>query len=137
VFKVLISDFPPILIAKELSKEYGIDQFMRPLLEASGAKIASTPDGEEINVDRAGASEAVQKGDQKDADTPQESENGSVVEETDKQDLTVADVAGMKRRIEELEDQISWDRKKYRGMVTVAVGLAAASVIPQVLPYFS
>lgn len=122
------------LIAKELSKEYGIDQFMRPLLEASSVKLASAAaDGEEIVVDR-----AVLEGSalQKDGDTPQESEDGSVMDEMT-EDANVTDVAGMKRRIEELEQQISRDRKKYRGMVTVAVGLAAASVIPQVLPFFS
>lgn len=122
-------------IAKELSKEYGIDQFMRPLLEVSSAKLASAAaDGEEIVVDRVVTSEGTTL--QKDVDALQDFEDGSVMEETT-EDVNVTDVAGMKRRIEELEEQISWDRKKYRGMVTVAVGLAAASVIPQVLPYFS
>ncbi|KAG0000227.1 hypothetical protein BGZ65_004546 [Modicella reniformis] len=122
------------LSAKELAKEYGIDQFMRPLLEASSAKIAATPDGEEI-VDRViSETTSVQKTEQKD-DKTRSSEDGSVMEGI--QDLTVPDVAGMKRRIEELEEQISRDRKKFRSLVTVAVGLAAVSVIPQVLPYFS
>lgn len=56
------------------------------------------------------------------------------------EELTVADVSRMKRRIEELEGQASKDKKKFRGLAAVAVGavgIAAASVIPQVLPYFS
>jgi len=71
----------------------------------------------------------------------QTKETESVQATTEKmEELTVADVVVMKRRIEELEDQASRDKKKLRGLVAVAVGaagIAAASVIPQVLPYFS
>ncbi|KAG0310248.1 hypothetical protein BGZ99_000557, partial [Dissophora globulifera] len=49
----------------------------------------------------------------------------------------VVEVATIKRRIDELEDQATRDRKRFRGLVTVAVGLAAVAALPQVLPYFS
>lgn len=65
----------------------------------------------------------------------------AVAEATEQiQEMTVSEVTSLKRRIEELEDQASRDQKKLRGLVTVAVGamgIAAATVIPQVLPYFS
>ncbi|KAG0243659.1 hypothetical protein B0O80DRAFT_201419 [Mortierella sp. GBAus27b] len=118
-----------IVQAKELSKEYGIELFMRPLLEVSSAKVATAAaDGEEIVVDKLVSDTVAQQ----DADAQSDS---SAMDETG--ESKVADVAGMKRRIEELEDQLTRDRKKYRGLVTVALGVAAASVIPQVLPFFS
>jgi len=123
--------FCGLKLAKELAKEYGIDQFMRPLLETSNSKNASAA------VEVVSETTLVQQ--QTDMEDQQAQEETQDMEETaDKlQDLTVADVAGMKRRIEELEEQVSRDKKRLRGLVTVAVGFAAASVIPQVLPYFS
>ncbi|KAF8936156.1 hypothetical protein EDD21DRAFT_376732 [Dissophora ornata] len=117
--------------AKELAKEYGIDQFMRPLLDTSNSK------GEEITEKMVVSEVTLVQTDMEDDQQILE-ETQEMEETTDKlQDLTVADVAGMKRRIEELEEQVSRDKKKLRGLVTVAVGFAAATVIPQVLPYFS
>ncbi|KAF9115782.1 hypothetical protein BGX27_006393 [Mortierella sp. AM989] len=118
--------------AKELAKEYEIDQFMRPLLDASNTKAGLQVEGEEV-VEKTVISETTTE------HQDMEAEDSQAMEETTEklQDLTVADVAGMKRRIEELEGQVSRDRKKLRGLATVAVGLAAATVIPQVLPYFS
>ncbi|KAG0314840.1 ribosomal protein S14, S11 [Dissophora globulifera] len=109
--------------AKELAKEYEIDQFMRPMLEApNNAKTALAAENEEI-VDKIVISEMttiIQKSEIIDGDMDATSE-----------DLTVVNVVKMKRRIEELEEQVSRDKKKVRGLVTVAVGLVAASVIPQ------
>ncbi|KAF9171020.1 hypothetical protein BGX21_000005 [Mortierella sp. AD011] len=124
---------------KELAKEYEIDQFMRPLLEASNVKNGSPVEGEEV-VEKMVISEvtAVQTVAQTERQDIEIDESQAVEETTEKlQDLTVDDVAKMKRRIEELEDQVSRDKKKLRGLATVAVGLAAATVIPQVLPFFS
>lgn len=127
----------------ELAKEYEIDQFMRPLLDQSSIKSAAVKeaiDGDELS-ERSFVSEVtiVHKSSNKEFEVRQQSEESEGVEETTEKlhDVTVADVVKMKRRIEELEDQASRDKKKFRGLVTVAVGLAAASVIPQVLPYFS
>ncbi|KAF9098435.1 hypothetical protein BGX29_008218 [Mortierella sp. GBA35] len=110
--------------AKVLANEYGIDQFMRPLLEAPNPKNGATNESEEV----------VEKTLKREAE-----DNIEEMEETsDKMDEhTVDDVKVMKRRIAELEDQATRDRKKFRGLAVVAAGLAAASVIPQVLPYFS
>ncbi|KAI1316306.1 hypothetical protein EDD11_010149 [Mortierella claussenii] len=116
--------------AKELAKEYEIDQFMRPLLEETVAKGTAHSEGEEI-VEKIVVTEITTV-----HTTDVEVHETEAVEETT-EDLSVADVVVMKRRIEELEDQVSRDKKKFRGLVTVAVGLAAATVIPQVLPYFS
>ncbi|KAG0002749.1 hypothetical protein BGZ79_002399 [Entomortierella chlamydospora] len=124
---------------KELAKEYEIDQFMRPLLEASNVKNGSPVEGEEV-VEKMIVSEVtvVQTVAQTERQDFEIDESQAVEETTEKlQDLTVDDVAKMKRRIEELEDQVSRDKKKLRGLATVAVGLAAATVIPQVLPFFS
>ncbi|KAF9546092.1 hypothetical protein EC957_010228 [Mortierella hygrophila] len=123
--------------AKVLAKEYGIDQFMRPLLDAPNPKNANniTTEGEEV-LDKSIITEVtiVQTSQKREADVDIE----ELQDTTDKLDeLTVADVKVMKRRIEELEDQANRDKKKFRGLAVVAAGLAAASVIPQVLPYFS
>ncbi|KAF9341505.1 hypothetical protein BGZ91_007355 [Linnemannia elongata] len=123
--------------AKALAKEYGIDQFMRPLLDAPNPKNANTTmaEGEEV-VEKSIITEVtiVQTSQKREADVDIE----ELQDTTDKLDeLTVADVKVMKRRIEELEDQANRERKKFRGLAVVAAGLAAASVIPQVLPYFS
>lgn len=128
------------LIAKTLAKEYGIDQFMRPLLDAPNPKSSNNTatEGEEV-VEKSIITEVtiVQTSQKHAADIDIE-ELQSIQDTTDKLDeLTVADVKVMKRRIEELEDQANRDRKKFRGLAVVAAGLAAASVIPQVLPYFS
>ncbi|KAG0369662.1 hypothetical protein BGX24_002333 [Mortierella sp. AD032] len=123
--------------AKVLAKEYGIDQFMRPLLDAPNPKNNSsniTTEHEEI-VEKSIVTEVtiVQTSQKRAADDAEEMQDA-----TDKlEDLSVTDVKVMKRRIEELEDQANRDRKKFRGLAVVAAGLAAASVIPQVLPYFS
>ncbi|KAG9066209.1 hypothetical protein KI688_001430 [Linnemannia hyalina] len=123
--------------AKVLAKEYGIDQFMRPLLDAPNPKNTNniTTEGEEV-VEKSVITELtiVQTSQKREADVDIE----ELQDTTDKLDeLTVADVKVMKRRIEELEDQANRDKKKFRGLAVVAAGLAAASVIPQVLPYFS
>lgn len=126
-----------MFIAKALAKEYGIDQFMRPLLDAPNPKNANNTmtEGEEV-VEKSIITEVtiVQTSQKREADVDIE----ELQDTTDKLDeLTVADVKVMKRRIEELEDQANRERKKFRGLAVVAAGLAAASVIPQVLPYFS
>ncbi|KAF9190218.1 hypothetical protein BGZ51_008849 [Haplosporangium sp. Z 767] len=131
--------------AKELAKEYEIDQFMRPLLEApnknGAANKATAAEGEETAEVYVSEVTIVQQTTKSDVGTEeqQEQEDTSSLEDTAEKldDSSVGDVVVLKRRIEELEDQASRDRKKFRGLVTVAVGLAAASVIPQVLPYFS
>lgn len=110
---------------------------MRPLLDAPNPKNASntTTEGEET-VEKSTITEVtiVQTSQKREADIDIE----ELQDATDKlEELTVADVKVMKRRIEELEDQANRDRKKFRGLAVVAAGLAAASVIPQVLPYFS
>ncbi|KAG0297780.1 ribosomal protein S14, S11 [Dissophora globulifera] len=109
--------------AKELAKEYEIDQFMRPMLEApNNAKTALAAENEEI-VDKIVISEMTT--------IVQKSEIIDGAMDATSEDLTVVNVIKMKRRIEELEEQVSRDKKKVRGLVTVAVGLVAASVIPQ------
>ncbi|ORZ04192.1 hypothetical protein BCR41DRAFT_200457 [Lobosporangium transversale] len=129
-----------VLTAKELAKEYGIDQFMRPLLEAPIAKIASLSEGEEV-IEKVVVTEVTTVQTTTTADSEIEDLEAVALGKRkmtdDSEGLTAEDVAGMKRRIEELENQVSRDKKKLRGLVTVAVGLAAATVIPQVLPYFS
>ncbi|KAG0262711.1 hypothetical protein BG011_009841 [Mortierella polycephala] len=130
----------------ELAKEYEIDQFMRPLLEVptknGAANKAITAEGEET-IEKIYVSEVsiVQHTTKNDVETEeqQEQEDTLALEDAAEKldDLSVGDVVVLKRRIEELEDQASRDKKKFRGLVTVAVGLAAATVIPQVLPYFS
>ncbi|KAF9933112.1 hypothetical protein BGZ67_004407 [Mortierella alpina] len=128
--------------AMELAKEYEIDQFMRPLLDQSSIKSAAVKeaaiDGDELS-ERSFVSEVtiVHKSSHKECEVMQQATEGVEEATEELHDLTVADVVKMKRRIEELEDQASRDKKKFRSLVTVAVGLAAASVIPQVLPYFS
>ncbi|KAG0258193.1 hypothetical protein BGZ95_005042 [Linnemannia exigua] len=122
--------------AKALAKEYGIDQFMRPLLDAPNPKNNNTATEHEEIVENSIVTEVtiVQTSQKRAAEDDAE----EMQEATDKlEDLSVADVKVMKRRIEELEDQANRDRKKFRGLAVVAAGLAAASVIPQVLPYFS
>ncbi|KAG0028870.1 hypothetical protein BGZ81_004367 [Podila clonocystis] len=128
--------------AKDLAKEYGIDAFMRPLLDAPApapkAKEVSTV---ETTVEQIVTEVVVQET----VEETMEQDNAAVVdavaEATEQiQEMTVSEVTSLKRRIEELEDQASRDQKKFRGLVTVAVGavgIAAATVIPQVLPYFS
>jgi len=124
-----------LFLAKALAKEYEIDQFMRPLLDAPNAKDGTTTEGEEIAEKSITTEVTVVQTTQK---REREEDIGEMQDTTDKLDeLTVADVKVMKRRIEELEDQANRDRKKFRGLAVIAAGLAAASVIPQVLPYFS
>ncbi|GJJ77946.1 hypothetical protein EMPS_10305 [Entomortierella parvispora] len=123
--------------AKELALEYDVGKFMSTLLDAPSAKNAPATAASET-TEFVTEVTIVEKSVEVEV---QEKETESVQDTTEKmEELTVADVAGMKRRIEELEDQATRDKKKLRGLVAVAVGaagIAAASVIPQVLPYFS
>ncbi|KAG0274646.1 hypothetical protein BGZ95_009588 [Linnemannia exigua] len=167
--------------AKELANEYGIEQFMLPLLNAPARKntIKATPASsspsteivakeeketvEEIVV--ATAAVVVEKVavtseetvvveektevliDEKTVETlevkgvetneekfeVEEKNNEEQVQEQEQEQST-----GSKRGREEDEEQAEKDRKRFRGFVTVAVGLVAvAATIPQVLPYFS
>ncbi|KAF9975255.1 hypothetical protein BGZ73_001146, partial [Actinomortierella ambigua] len=122
----------------KLAREYDIELFMRPLLDATGErKEASTP---ELSP------KAVASNDEAASTTSQE--EGTIVADQDVVETTtsttatekvevVETVAGMKRRIEELEEESIRNKRTIRGLATVAVGLAAASVLPSVLPYFS
>ncbi|KAF9431162.1 hypothetical protein BGZ94_007613 [Podila epigama] len=134
----------------ELAKEYGIDAFMRPLLEAAAPKPAKEEATTPVISTTTTAVETIEQTVVSEMTIVQETveekmeqdDIAEAVEETIEQiqELSVSEVAGLKRRIEELETQVSRDQKKFRGLVTVAVGavgIAAASVIPQVLPYFS
>ncbi|KAF9586703.1 hypothetical protein BGW38_008626 [Lunasporangiospora selenospora] len=132
--------------AKELSKEYEIDQFMRPLLEAPNSKNPLNKDGsmvteidEVIETLLVSETTTVENTSTKVGQHQIQETTATNEDPSSKQLslLTVSEVAGMKRRIEELEDQTAKDKKRLRGLLTVAVGFAAASVIPQVLPYFS
>ncbi|KAF9354632.1 hypothetical protein BGX26_007545, partial [Mortierella sp. AD094] len=163
--------------AKDLAEEYGIDQFIQPLLEAPSRKstikaaaaasaAAATPISTEVSTE-----ETAQK--QEQAQEPEEEEPQSsletvvatveeisvkgeievsteVKEETEetngdekvKEEEQEVQAGGgetvMKRRIEELEEEVTRDRKRYRGLLTAAaVGLVAVAALPQVIPYFS
>ncbi|KAG0263220.1 hypothetical protein DFQ27_001862 [Actinomortierella ambigua] len=128
--------------AKNLAREYDIELFMRPLLDAAGErKEASTP---ELSSKAAASAND-------EAESVASQEEGTVVADQDVVETTtttttssttekvevVETVAGMKRRIEELEEETVRNKRTIRGLATVAVGLAAASIIPSVLPYFS
>ncbi|KAF9311699.1 hypothetical protein BG003_007084 [Podila horticola] len=128
--------------AKDLAKEYGIDAFMRPLLDAPApAAKAKEVSAVETTVEQIVAEVVVQETVEESMEQDSTAVVDAVAEATEQiQELTVSEVTSLKRRIEELEDQASRDQKKFRGLVTVAVGavgIAAATVIPQVLPYFS
>ncbi|KAG0377577.1 hypothetical protein BGX24_005852 [Mortierella sp. AD032] len=59
-------------------------------------------------------------------------------EQAQEQEQDQEQSTGSKRGREEDEEQAEKNRKRFRGFVTVAVGLVAvAATIPQVLPYFS
>ncbi|KAF9025115.1 hypothetical protein CPC16_010438 [Podila verticillata] len=125
--------------ARDLAKEYGIDAFMRPLLEAPApkAKEVAIENVEQTTIVAEVVQETVVEETMEDA-TPVVDAIAEATEQI--QEMTVSEVTSLKRRIEELEDQASRDQKRLRGLVTVAVGavgIAAATVIPQVLPYFS
>ncbi|KAF9273194.1 hypothetical protein BGZ68_001730 [Mortierella alpina] len=64
-------------------------------------------------------------------------DKSEVVEEDQEAKPSTTNPTVMKRRIEELEDQATQDKKRFRGLITVAVGIAAVAAIPQILPYFS
>ncbi|CAO3572054.1 unnamed protein product [Mortierella alpina] len=64
-------------------------------------------------------------------------EKSEIVEENEEAGPSSPTSTVMKRRIEELEDQATQDKKRFRGLITVAVGIAAVAAIPQILPYFS
>ncbi|KAF9562124.1 hypothetical protein EC968_005391 [Mortierella alpina] len=66
-----------------------------------------------------------------------EHEKNEAVEEDEEAEASSPTSTVMKRRIEELEDQATQDKKRFRGLITVAVGIAAVAAIPQILPYFS
>ncbi|KAF9131877.1 hypothetical protein BGW39_001181 [Mortierella sp. 14UC] len=125
--------------AKVLAKEYGIDQFMRPLLDAPSPKNSNGGTTTEEIVEKSVVTEVtIVQTSQKRAAEDDAEEMQAIQDTTDQlEELSVADVKVMKRRIEELEDQANRDKKKFRGLAVVAAGLAVASVIPQVLPYFS
>ncbi|KAI7816229.1 hypothetical protein BC939DRAFT_55788 [Gamsiella multidivaricata] len=172
--------------AQELAKEYGIDLFMQPLLDAparrSTTKVASAPtpatetatvvgtistsepqekdevqtttsetiivattetvfvkeeiEAIETEIVSQGTKESEEEKDGEKAEEEVEEKNEEKDEEKD-EEAPVEKATVMKRRIEELEDQATRDRKRYRGLITVAVGLVAAAALPQVLPYFS
>ncbi|KAG0046544.1 hypothetical protein BGZ83_008303 [Gryganskiella cystojenkinii] len=125
--------------AKELALEYGVSKFMSTLLDAPGSKAAvaaaaatASPSSSTVAAVEEIITEVTV------VEKTVEVEESTVEEKLE--ELTIADLPRMKRRIEELEDQASKDKKKFRGLAAVAVGavgIAAASVIPQVLPYFS
>lgn len=126
---------PPPILAKELALEYDIGKFMSTLLDTPSSKNApATAEVTEFVTEVTIVEKSVEV-------EVHAKKTETVQATTEKmEELTVADVVVMKRRIEELEDQASRDKKKLRGLVAVAVGaagIAAASVIPQVLPYFS
>ncbi|KAF8975703.1 hypothetical protein BGZ46_008916 [Entomortierella lignicola] len=178
---VLTGVWVTIAQAKELAQEYGIDQFIQPLLEAPPRKgtikantaatvVISAPTlvesstkevikkqeqqsqeaeeeenkpspekvvvTEEISVKE----EVVEVDDEVKEETEVTKETEEVVEtnedsEAEQEDQKTKGV--MKRRIEELEEEVTRDRKRYRLLTVAAVGLVAAAALPQVLPYFS
>ncbi|KAF9155868.1 hypothetical protein BG015_008230 [Linnemannia schmuckeri] len=169
--------------AKELAKEYSIEQFMLPLLNAPARKntIKAAASSSPSPSTEVVAKEELQTAEETvtaavvvvDKVAISSSEETVVVEETTevvteekivetleikevevtKEKVEVEEKAekndqeqeqererstGSKRGRDEDDEQAAKDRKRFRGFVTVAVGLAAVAVtIPQVLPYFS
>jgi hypothetical protein len=170
-----------IVIAKELAKEYNIEQFMLPLLNAPARKSTikatsaspSLPSTEIVAKEKATVEETVvavaavvaekvavtneetivveektevvieektvETLEVKEVETAEEKvEVEEKKEQEQEQEQEQQESAGSKRGREEDEEQAARDKKRFRGFVTVAVGLAAVAVtIPQVLPYFS
>ncbi|KAG0363984.1 hypothetical protein BG005_000016 [Podila minutissima] len=167
--------------ALELAKEYGIDKFMGPLLDAPSTaarrKIIKSSSPAASTVSDVTASEETTEGSQEDkkeqekeikeeiiekvqeeeekkeeekeeSEEPSESQEETTssneettatteeeeVEEAQQEDEAET-VAAVKRAREE-DEEVSRSQKRFRGLVAVAVGVAAAAVIPQVLPYF-
>ncbi|KAF9336185.1 hypothetical protein BG006_009454 [Podila minutissima] len=166
--------------ALELAKEYGIDKFMGPLLDAPSTaarrKIIKSSSPVGSTVSDITASEETTEGSQEDKkeqekeikeetiekvqeeekkeEEKEESEESpesqkeitasneettatteeEVVEEAQQEDEAET-IAAVKRAREE-DEEVSRSQKRFRGLVAVAVGVAAAAVIPQVLPYF-
>ncbi|KAF9131545.1 hypothetical protein BGW39_001656 [Mortierella sp. 14UC] len=171
--------------AKELAKEYSIEQFMLPLLNAPARKNTikaaspspSSPSTEIVTKDEKEtveetvvaigavvvekvavtseetvvveektevvieekAVETLEAKEMKEVGTTEEKvEVEEKNEQEQEQEQEQQESTGSKRGREEEEEQAARDRKRFRGFVTVAVGLAAvAATIPQVLPYFS
>ncbi|KAG0293708.1 hypothetical protein BGZ96_002428 [Linnemannia gamsii] len=171
--------------AKELAKEYSIEQFMLPLLNAPARKntikaaASSSPSPstevvtkeeqqtieenvaaavvvvEKVEVAISSSEEIVVVEEKAEVVTEEKTiealEVKEVVETEEKVEVEAKEETnaqeqeqeqerstGSKRGREEDEEQAAKDRKRFRGFVTVAVGLAAVAVtIPQVLPYFS
>ncbi|KAF9382821.1 hypothetical protein CPB97_006920 [Podila verticillata] len=174
--------------ALELAKEYGIDKFMGPLLDApstaarrkiikGSSPAASTVSDVTASEETEGSAQEDKKEDKKEQakkaeeaiekeekeeekkdeekkkeEEKQEEQSGeslesqeetssieeiasSIEEAEDAQEEEAAEVAAVKRAREE-DEEMSRSQKRFRGLVAVAVGVAAAAVIPQVLPYF-
>ncbi|KAF9085850.1 hypothetical protein BGX23_009332 [Mortierella sp. AD031] len=170
----LVGVWVTISQAKELAKEYSIDQFMLPLLNAPARKStikassppasssSSTPEivtkEEQTVVEETTAAVVVVEKvaitseetvvveektevttEEKTVETVEEKKVEEAEEKNEQeQDQEQEESTGSKRGREESEEQAARDRKRFRGFVTVAVGLAAvAATLPQVLPYFS
>ncbi|KAG0230151.1 hypothetical protein BGW42_001138 [Actinomortierella wolfii] len=125
----------PVAEAKKLAREYDIELFMRPLLDAAGERKEASNSGSSQNATASSNDESASTTSQ---------EEGTVVVDQEAVETTTTEkvediqsIAGMKRRIEELEEESTRDKRKIRGLATVVVGLAAATIIPSVLPYFS
>ncbi|KAG0039234.1 hypothetical protein BGZ82_009080 [Podila clonocystis] len=164
--------------ALELAKEYGIDKFMGPLLDAPSTAArrktvkgsspaastvsdvtASEETAEESQEDKKEIKEEIiekvqeEEMEKEKAEEKEESEESSESQETTSSEETTATteeevdeaqqeekdeaetVAAVKRARED-DEEVSRSQKRFRGLVAVAVGVAAAAVIPQVLPYF-
>ncbi|KAF9985769.1 hypothetical protein BGZ75_002554 [Mortierella antarctica] len=90
-----------------------------------------------ITIAESTAQEEVKSEEEKTDLGDKEDEKKEVVEEEEEAGPSSPNSTVMKRRIEELEDQATQDKKRFRGLITVAVGIAAVAAIPQILPYFS
>ncbi|KAF9398583.1 hypothetical protein BGX21_007593 [Mortierella sp. AD011] len=167
--------------AKELAGEYGISQFIQPLLEApsrkstikaaaaaaaaaasttSAAPVATEVSAEETAQKQEQAQEPEEGGPQSRLETivatvdevstketvevsaevkeTEETNEDKEVKEEEQEDQASTGETVLKRRIEELEEEVAGDRKRYRGLLTAAaVGLVAVAALPQVIPYFS
>ncbi|KAG0018449.1 hypothetical protein BGZ81_010238 [Podila clonocystis] len=165
--------------ALELAKEYGIDKFMGPLLDAPSTAArrktikgsspaastvsdvtASEETAEESHEDKKEIKEEIiEKVQEKEmekekAEEKEESEESSEsqeettsskettattveeVEEAQQEEKDEAETVAAVKRAREEDEEVSRSQKRFRGLVAVAVGVAAAAVIPQVLPYF-
>lgn len=140
-YALLILSF---IIAKKLAREYDIELFMRPLLDAAGERkeaSSSTPELSQkaaTSNDEAASTTSQEEGTViADLEVVESTTAITTTEKSEEETASVESVVGMKRRIEELEEESVRNKRKIRGLATVAVGLAAATIIPSVLPYFS